>query len=115
VPERRPRKRSRPPRRRLPRLTVRRLAAGVLLLVAFLYYRPLTTYFQTRAEVRARTAEVQALRARHNALRGTFAPTSSALTLAREARQLSLVRKGERLYIVTGLERWRREHPRHGK
>ncbi len=115
MPERRPRKRSRPPRRRLPRVTARRLAAAVLVLVAFLYYRPLTSYFQTRAEVRARTAEVQALRARHQALRGTFAPTSSALTLAREARQLSLVRKGERLYIVTGLERWRRDFARHNK
>ena len=89
---------------------MRRLAAGVLLLVAFLYYRPLTTYFHTRAEVRERTAEVEALRARHQALRGKFAPTSSALQLAREARQLSLVRKGERLYVVTGLERWRRTH-----
>ena len=91
---------------------MRRLAAGVLVLVAFLYYRPLTTYFQTRGEVRERTAEVRALRARHEALRGTFAPTSSAITLAKEARQLSLVRKGERLYIVTGLERWRRENAR---
>jgi hypothetical protein len=89
---------------------VRRLAAGVLLLVAFLYYRPLTTYFHTRAEVRERTAEVQALRARHQALRGKFLPTTSAITLAREARQLSYVRKGERLYVVNGIERWRRTH-----
>jgi hypothetical protein len=89
---------------------VRRLAAGVLVLVAFLYYRPLTTYFHTRAQVRERAAEVQSLRARHQALRGKFEPTSSALTLAREARQLSYVRKGERLYVVTGIERWRRAH-----
>jgi Septum formation initiator len=99
----------------VPRLTVRRLAAAVLVLVAFLYYRPLTTYFHTRAEVRERTAEVRALRARHQALRGRFAPTSSAITLAREARQLSLVRKGERLYIVTGIERWRREFAHRGR
>ena len=112
---RRPPRRSRPPRRRLPRLTLPRLAAGVLVLVAFLYYRPLTTYFHTRAEVRERTAEVRALRARHQALRGRFAPTSSALTLAREARQLSLVRKGERLYVVTGIERWRREFAHRGR
>jgi Septum formation initiator len=99
----------------VPRLTVRRLAAAVLVLVAFLYYRPLTTYFHTRAEVRERTAEVRALRARHQALRGRFSPTSSAITLAREARQLSLVRKGERLYIVTGIERWRREFVHRGR
>jgi hypothetical protein len=116
VADRRPRKRTRrPPRRRLRRLTVKHVALGVLALVAFLYYRPLTTYFHTRAEVRERTAEVQALRVRHQALRGKFAPTSSALALAREARQLSFVRKGERLYVVTGLERWRRGFAHHGK
>jgi septum formation initiator len=99
-------------RRRLPRLTARRLAAVLLVLVGFLYYRPITTYFHTRAEVDRRTSEVRMLRAQRRTLSSRFAATSSALTLAREARQLSLVQPGETLYVVSGVERWRRAHAR---
>jgi hypothetical protein len=84
----------------------------LLALVGFLYYRPITTYFHTRAEVDQRAAEVRTLRAERRALRSRSAATSTGLTLAREARQLSLVLPGERLFIVSGVERWRRMHAR---
>jgi cell division protein FtsB len=86
------------------------LAAGLLLLVGLLYVRPLTTYFHTRAEVGKRAAEVRRLRAEHDTLRAGFQHSSQTLLLAREARQLSLVRPGEQLYVVSGIERWRRSH-----
>jgi Septum formation initiator len=108
VPARRAQRR----RRRLPRLTARRLAALLLALVGFLYYRPITTYFHTRAEVDRRAAELRTLRAERGALRSRSAAASTGLTLAREARQLSLVLPGERLFVVSGVERWRRAHAR---
>jgi hypothetical protein len=86
------------------------LGVGLLLLVGLLYYRPLTSYFHTRAEVGKRAAEVQRLRAEHDALQAGFGHASQTLALAREARQISLVRPGEHLYVVSGVERWRRAH-----
>jgi cell division protein FtsB len=109
VPPRRPQRRR---RRRLPRLTVRRLAGILLLLVGFLYYRPLMSYVHTRDEVAQRAAEVRTLQAERRALRSGFAAASTELMLAREARQLSLVRPGERLFVISGAERWRRTHAR---
>jgi cell division protein FtsB len=108
-PDRR-RRRGKKQRRSLPRPNARVLAAGLLLLVGLLYVRPLTTYFHTRAEVGKRAAEVRRLRAEHDTLRAGFQHSSQTLLLAREARQLSLVRPGEQLYVVSGIERWRRSH-----
>ncbi|HEU5212485.1 MAG TPA: hypothetical protein VFU10_06915 [Gaiellaceae bacterium] len=104
------RKRRRKGRRSLPRPNARVLAAGLLLLVGLLYVRPLTTYVHTRAEVGRRASEVRRLRAEHDTLRAGFQHSSQKLMLAREASQLSLVRAGERLYVVSGIERWRRAH-----
>ena len=63
------------------------------------------------ALVAKRTAEVQQLRATHDALKASFAHPAQTLLLAREARQQNLVRAGERLYVVTGIQRWRHSHP----
>jgi hypothetical protein len=84
----------------------------LLVLVGFLYYRPLTSYFDTRHEVAQRAAEVRALRAEREALRSGFAASSTELRLAREARQQSLIRTGESLFVISGVERWRRTHAR---
>ncbi|MBD0347642.1 MAG: septum formation initiator family protein [Thermoleophilia bacterium] len=92
----------------MPRLGAGWLAVVLLAFVAFLYYRPLQTYAETRAELRQRTAEVEALRAERRALGRRAAAGASEATLERAARRLGLVRPGERLFIVTGLERWRR-------
>jgi len=80
-------------------------------LIGLLYYRPVSAYFHTRAVVAQRAAEVEHLRAQRDSLRAGFERVSQELTLAREARQLSLVRPGERLYVVTGVQRWRNAHP----
>ena len=109
-PDRRRRRKKRQ-RRSLPRPNARLLAVGLLLLVGLLYVRPLTTYFHTRAELGKRSAEVARLRKEHDSLRAGFQHSSQTLLLAREARQLSLVRPGERLYVVSGIERWRRSRP----
>lgn len=74
---------------------------------AFLYYRPLTTYLDTRSTVAARATEVRALRAERSRLQTRLARTTSDDTIAREARRIGYVRPGERLVIVKGIPQWR--------
>jgi cell division protein FtsB len=85
------------------------LAIGALCLVAFLYYRPLRSYVDAKRTMQVRTAEVQALAAQKRALERRLARTDTRDSLIRQARQLSLVKPGERLYIVKGIDRWRHE------
>ena len=81
---------------------------GVLGLVGLLYYHPLTSYFETRNTLNARAAEVQGLRAEKARLEVRLEASATLASLAREARQMNLVRPGERLFIVKGIPDWRR-------
>jgi cell division protein FtsB len=101
-------------RRRPPRSAVfRRWAAvGVLVLVALLYYRPLKAYVDARHEQSQRAAAVQKLRAEKATLQRQLGASSSLATLAREARSLGYVKPGEHLFIVKGINQWRRRERR---
>lgn len=101
---RRPRRR----RRGSPRL--RWLIAGAALVLAFFYYRPLHSYVQTRKMLARRTAEVHSLKAQEVSLRQKLADSATDEAIIRDARRLGLVRPGEKLYTVTGIEAWRRAH-----
>ena len=96
-----------------PRSTIALRWAGVaaLALVAFLYYRPLNSYLSTRSALDQRSAEVSHLRAEHDALTRRLTRSTSKEALERAARHLGLVRPGERLYIVKGINAWLRAHP----
>jgi cell division protein FtsB len=89
-------------------LLLRWCIVGVLLFVAFLYYQPLSSYFQTRAALNERAAQVERLRAERVRLQRRLADSETTTALAREARRLRLVRPGERIFIVKGIEEWRR-------
>ncbi|MBD0330891.1 MAG: septum formation initiator family protein [Thermoleophilia bacterium] len=96
-------------------LTTRRLVALlVLAFVAFLYYRPLAAYVEARAALEHRRAEVAALTAERRALERRLQATAGTGALVREARALGYVRPGEQLFIVKGIERWRRERAQEG-
>jgi cell division protein FtsB len=95
--------------RRVPRLG-RAWILVVLVVVAFLYYRPLSTWHETRAELARREAEVRSLRAERERLDRRLASAQSTETLAREARRLGFVKPGERLFIVKGIPAWQRRH-----
>lgn len=84
------------------------LAVGIL--VAFLYYQPLSSYLETRAALNERAGEVALLRQERARLQVRLERASTRDALAREARQLRLVRPGERLFIVKGVKEWRRAH-----
>ena len=71
--------------------------------VAFLYYQPLSSYLETRAALNTRAAEVQLLRQERTRLQARLEHAATVEALSREARRMSLVRPGERLFIVKGV------------
>jgi cell division protein FtsB len=89
-------------------LLLRWCFVGVCVFVGFLYYRPLATYFETRATVNERAAEVRELEQLNAQLERRVAESETLQALAREARRSALVRPGERLFIVKGIEEWRK-------
>ena len=84
------------------------LAVGALALVALLYYRPLMAYVSASSELGQRHAVVHRLEAENALLQQRLGSSTSIGTLSREARMLGYVRKGEHLFIVKGIDRWRK-------
>ena len=101
------RRRARPGR---SRLLLRWGAVVGACVIAALYYKPARAYLHTRDAVDARAAEVQKLRTQHEHLQRLVAASTSDAELAREARRLGLVKPGERLFIVKGINRWLKQH-----
>lgn len=98
--------------RRLPAVSLRWWLLGVAVVAAFLYYQPLASYFETRSALNERAAEVGELRQERARLQHRLAASATVAALAREARQLNLVRPGEKLFVVKGVKEWRRAHAR---
>ena len=96
------------PRRRPP--LVRWLAVATILVVGLLYYRPLKSYVETKSSLDQRAAQVQELRAQRDELARQVAEADTPEALARRARRLGLVKPGERLFIVKGIDEWRARH-----
>ena len=100
-------------RRRRPsgaRLLLRWGIVAAACLVAVAYYKPARTYLHARHTVSAQTAEVHELRTQHQQLERLVAASTSDAELAREARRLGLVKPGQRLFIVKGINRWLKQH-----
>jgi hypothetical protein len=97
-------------RRRPARSIVLRrwLAVGALLLFALLYYRPLKAYVDARSELGHRSQVVRSLQADKARLERRLGSSTSTATLSREARALGYVRPGEHLFIVKGIQQWRK-------
>lgn len=83
---------------------------GLAALIAFLYYRPVRAYLEIQSELARQRAEVRALRAKKEVLAERVSLIESEATLVRGARRLGLVKPGERLFIVKGIDAWRRAH-----
>ena len=86
---------------------------GAAAFIGFLYYQPVASYFETRSSLEERAAEVQQLREERSRLQARLSDSTTVAALSREARRMSLVRPGERLFIVKGVEQWRRAQARH--
>ena len=85
----------------------RLLALGGVVVLALLYWKPVHAYLRTEQELRARQVEVRALASERRKLAQQIAAVGSGPTLVREARRLGLVKPGERLFIVRGIDAWR--------
>jgi hypothetical protein len=83
-------------------------AVGALVLFALLYYRPLKAYVDAHGQLGVRKQQVQRLRTEKSRLEHRLGSSNTVGTLAREARALGYVRPNERLYIVKGINHWRK-------
>ena len=86
---------------------MRWLAVATVLVVGLLYYRPLKSYMETRSSLEQRAGEVRKLRAERDDLARRVAESDTAEALAHRARRIGLVKPGERLFIVKGIDEWR--------
>ena len=95
-------------RRRRPsrsRLVLRWLGLAVVLVIALGYVQPLRAYLDAREQVQTRSADIAKLERERDTLERRLEFTDTDAFIEREARRLGLVRPGERLFIVKGLER----------
>ena len=83
-------------------------AAGALVLVGLLYYRPLHDYFQSRSQRAVAAGEVRQLQQEQAILEQRVQQASSLAAEAAQARTLGYIRPGEHLYIVKDIPQWRR-------
>jgi cell division protein FtsB len=98
-------------KRRIPRSKRRLRLLWLVALVgvsAYLYYRPLSSYFETRGDLAARHAEVESLRITKAELEERLASSTSLDATKREARRIGYVLPGEQLFVVKGIPAWRR-------
>jgi cell division protein FtsB len=98
--------------RRPPFATLARrwLAVIAIVLIGYAYYHPLQSWFETRSDLASRRAEVAQLAAQRRELQARLAASTSLDALARQARMLGYVKPGEHLFIVKGIEAWKKAH-----
>ena len=99
--------RGRPPGRRRGRPLLW-IGIAAVSIVAFLYYQPIRAYVDVKQTLADRRAEIRELRAERRALERRLRESGTDAALVRQARRLGLVRPGERLFIVKGIDAWRR-------
>ncbi len=93
-------------RRRRPSrstLVLRWLSVAVIVAIALAYVHPLRSYRAARSEAESRRAEIAQLERETELLAQQLARAGRDDFVLREARELGLVRPGERLFIVKGV------------
>ena len=82
----------------------------LVIVIAYAYYHPLRSWLETRQELSSRKAEVARLAEQKRALLGRVQASATTDSLAREARRLGYIRPGEHLFIVKGIQAWKKAH-----
>jgi cell division protein FtsB len=90
-------------------LALRWIGVAVLLVVAVGYVQPLRAYRQAEDDVAARRAQVERLEQRNERLERQLDEAGTNEFIERSARRLGLVKPGERLFVVTGLDQRKRD------
>lgn len=88
---------------------------ALLVLITLLYAGPLRSYYDKRELVRHEQAQVALLRSQHDELKQKLKRAVTAKAVERAARRHFYVKSGERLYIVIGIDSWRRDRARAGR
>jgi cell division protein FtsB len=98
--------------RRPPLATLARrwIAVIAIALIGYAYYHPLRSWFETRSDLASRRAEVKQLAAQKRELQARLTASTSIDALARQARMLGYVKPSEHLFIVKGIDAWRKAH-----
>ena len=81
-------------------------------IAVYLYYRPISSYLETRNDLTTRRAEVESLRLVRAELDLRLVNSTSVGSLEREARRINYVKPGERLFVVKGIPAWRKARSR---
>jgi cell division protein FtsB len=97
--------------RRIPKPArpLRWIGLVILLAVAIGYVQPIRAYRDARADVAAQQAEVDRIARANLGLEQRIVDAGTSEYVEREARKLGLVKPGERLFIVTGIDEWKQE------
>ena len=91
------------------RRALRWIGLVVLVAAAVGYVQPLRAYRDATADVAARTAQIERVERANAELEERIDETETPRFVEREARKLGLVKPGERLFIVSGIDEWKRE------
>ena len=95
-----------------PRIGRRRLRVlwivGIFAIAVYLYYRPISSYLETRNDLTSSHSDVESLRLVKAELELRLVNSTSVGSIEREARRSSYVRPGERLFVVKGIPAWRK-------
>ena len=83
-------------------------AVAILGIAVYLYYRPISSYLETRNDLTATRADVEWLRLVKAELELRLVNSTSVDLIEREARRIGYVRPGERLFVVKGIPAWRK-------
>ncbi|MGI9657998.1 MAG: FtsB family cell division protein [Gaiellaceae bacterium] len=84
------------------------LAIAVLVGVALAYVHPIRSYQAARDEIARKHTEVAELERKRDKLKKRLALAELDVFVVREARTHGLVRPGETLFLVQGIEKWQR-------
>jgi hypothetical protein len=85
-------------------------AVLIVVLIGYAYYHPLRSWLETRHELSSRRSEVTRLAGQKRELQQRLGVSTGSEALTREARRLGYIRPGEHLFIVKGIQAWRRAH-----
>jgi cell division protein FtsB len=90
-------------------LALRWIGVAILLVVAVGYVQPIRAYQQAQDDVAARSAQVERMEQRNERLATQLEEAGTTEFIERSARRLGLVKPGERLFVVTGVDDWKQE------
>jgi cell division protein FtsB len=86
----------------------RLVGIAVIAAIAFAYVQPIRAYLAAEEDIEKHRAQRSALLHQQAGLRHRLQQVETDAFVEREARRIGLVRPGETLYVVKGVQRWKR-------